>query len=230
MTSKEKNLIFFLVVVMIVVLNINLVITPGITKRKELKDQLLVAEDSKFQTDQLLARADTIDAEIEKILLSTEEMIPPFFNIVDKEYMHMWIGGLADKNQVTLESLTIGDPQVTTVTPYERDTAALAYPIGEYFNNIVNSNTLEEGQVEETAEVVEGTDQVIKTDITLGLKGSKSKIVNLVSEISHLKKHGIVNNVDLTTYDVDDEKTTSVTISLYSIHKENDGIFDYQFQ
>ena len=230
MTNKERNLIFFLVIVMIVVININLVITPGITKRKELKDQLLAAQDSKFQTEQLLARANTIDAEIETILLSTQDMIPPFFNIVDKEFIHIWIGDLANKNQVEVESLTISEPQVTTVTPYIKDTVALSYPIGEYFNNVVNSNTLETGQVEETTSSGEGTDQVIKTDITLGLKGNKSTIMNLVSEVSHLKKHGIVNNVDLTTYNVDDEKTTSITISLYSIHKENDGIFDYQFQ
>ena len=230
MTSKEKNLIFFLVVVIIVIVNINLVITPGITKRRELKDQLLVAEDSKFQTDQLLARADTIDAEIDKILLSTEEMIPPFFNVVDKEYIHMWIGALANKNQVTVEGLTLGDPQATTVTPYVKNVSALSYPIGEYFNNMVNSTTLEAGQGEEVPLVGEGVDQVVKTDLTLNLKGAKSKIMNLVSEISHLEKHGVVNNVAFTTFDVDDEKTTSITVSLYSIHKENDGIFDYEFK
>lgn len=230
MTSKEKNLIFFLVVVMIVVININAVITPGMTKRKELKDQLLVDEDSKFQTDQLLARANTIEGEIDQILLSTQDMIPPFFNIVDKEYIHMWIGALANKNQVTVESLTLGDPQVTAVTPYVKTTSALSYPIGEYFNNIVNSTTLEAGQAEEAPPVEGGVDQVVITDLTLNLKGTKAKIMNLVSEISHLEKHGVVNNVTFTTFDVDDEKTTSITVSLYSIHKENDGIFDYEFK
>lgn len=230
MTSKERNLIFFLVVVMIIVININLVITPGMIKRKELKDQLLVVEESKFQTDQLLLRAGTIDAEIEQILLSTQEMIPPFFNVVDKEYIHMWIGALASKHQVVLQSVTIGDPQVTTVTPYTRNITPLSYSIGEYFNNIVNSNTLETGKAEEAIPVGEGMDQVIRTDITLNMKGSKTKVMNLVSEISHLKKHGIVNNVGFTTYNVDDEKAGSITISLYSIHKENDGVFDYPFQ
>lgn len=232
MTNKERNLIFFLVVVMIIVININLVITPGMTKRKELKDQLLVAEDSKFQTEQLLGKANTIDSEIEQILLSTQDMIPPFFNVVDKEYIHMWIGALANKNQVTVDSLTITEPQVTVVTPYIKTITPLSYPIGEYFNNIVNSTTLEAGAVEETPQTStgEGVDQVVKTDLILNLKGTKAKIMNLVSEISHLEKHGIVNNVAFATFDVDDEKTTSITVSLYSIHKENDGIFDYEFK
>lgn len=230
LTNKEKNLIFILIVVTLLVVSIRFIIMPSVEKNNSLKVELADAQQRQFEIQQLLSKGAHIDAEIDKMVESIAEVTPPFFNLVETEYMHRWVNSLANANNISIAQLTIGEANINAVTPYTKTQSSLSYPIATYYNNMVNSTIIDQAGVNnQTLAQSEGMDQVIHRDIDVKIKGTKNDIINFVNTISHLEKHAIVRNFTLAKYDVDEPKETTVNFTIYSIHKEDDGVFHYEF-
>ncbi|MGL5676980.1 MAG: hypothetical protein ACRDDX_11240 [Cellulosilyticaceae bacterium] len=229
LTSKEKNLLYILAFVATLVVCVRFIMMPSFEKHSELEAQLEVAKQQEADMQMKLAAGAGIDEEIEATILATEEMVVPFFKATDKEYIQRWIMDMTRQAGVEVKNLTLSDQQITQVSPYTVSITNPTYAIGTFYQGMVNANgeVAAEGMTGEVAALPgEGSDQVIRNSISLSLKGNQQNILNFVHNLSAMDKHVIVENLPMAGYNEPAEKEVAINVSIYSIHKENDGHFD----
>lgn len=232
LTSKEKTLLYILALVAALVVCVQFIVMPMYQNYTDLKLELGVKQEEKFQMEQTLARAGTIDQEIEDVLIGTSEVSVPFFTPVEVEYLHKWIVSMAAQSGVTINSLNLGGKSAGVPTAYAVTDTLLTYPIGDSYHNMVNATSVDAPVQEVAAEatpVEAGKDAVIQDTINVSIKGSKENIIKFVDQLEALNKYVLVQNFALGAFDQAEEQETSVSMTLYSIHKENDGIFNFEF-
>lgn len=230
LTSKEKNLLYILALIATLVVCIRFIMMPSFEKYSALQGELEIAKQQEIEMQTKLAEGAGIEQKIEETVLATEQLVTPFFKVTDKEYIQRWIMEMTRQAGVEVKNLSIGDQRVTQVTPYKITPVDNSYAIAEFYHGMINATG--DVPVEEAPSTGiegmpgEGSDQVICNSITLGVQASNQNILNLVHNLSAMDKHVIVENLPMPIYNEATEKNVVINISIYSIHKENDGHFD----
>lgn len=234
LSNNEKNLLYLLALVLTLTVCIRFVLIPTAGKYQAAKVNLEQKRQTRSEIQDKLNRIQGIDGEIEEMLLKASQLSEPFFLDKESEYYHKWIVEMAERNQVHISSLAIGDPTFEQVEPYkvEKTEDQEAYLIEDYYNNMIDvaEENTEVGIVEEEPTVEESTSGVvIHRRLQLGVKATKGELINLMDQLSKLNKHVIVESVAIEPFNEDQKQEYNLDLKLYSIHKKDDGLFDYTF-
>ncbi|MBU3810854.1 MAG: hypothetical protein H9893_04290 [Candidatus Niameybacter stercoravium] len=230
LTSNEKFLLFILALVGTLVICIQWILLPTLGKYEALKAELANKQQERITVEQTLARAYTIDQEIEEVVTKTEKAIQPFFPATQVQYLHKWIVDRSSQAGIQLTNVSLGDSVVTNIVPYTVELPIISYPIQNYYNNMVNSTLPDEhqGEGEQPSNAI-AEDAVLNYNININVKGSKANILKFIDQLEALNKYVVVQNFAFGEFQEAGEIETSINIVLYSIHKEDDGAFNYQF-
>ncbi|MGL4363249.1 MAG: type 4a pilus biogenesis protein PilO [Cellulosilyticaceae bacterium] len=229
LSNSEKNLLYVLLIVATLVISIRFIMMPAFEKSSMLKDELALAQQEEIDVKQKLASGVGLDDRIDAMIIAADEKKIPYFTVVEKEYIQRWVMEQARINNLSATTLDLPNAVVSSIPRYSVASSILTYPIGSYYKDLVNSVGDENNEVinkELPYAHAEGTDQVIKNSITISVKGTQQNILNFVDQLSNMDKYVLVENLSLKTMDLATENTLAIRISLYSVHKENDGSFD----
>lgn len=238
LTSKERVVLFVTALLVIIVLGTRFLIMPSLDKLEVKKNELIAAQAEEARVNELIAKMDTIDEEIEAMTIKVDEISKPFFTVSSIEYIHRWIVDTAKSFNLKISQYSFTEPVIGPVEPYSVEIENTAYAIGDYYNNIVNATqgtstqeeaTSTEATTEEVITPSDNKDAVVKYTFNLAVAGTKTNILKYVDYMNSMPKHGILNNFSISTYMEDGEKETALGIELYAISKEDDKVFDYRF-
>lgn len=230
LSNKEKNLLFVLALVTVCVVCLRFVLLPILEKNSDLKVQLEQAEQNQHEVQMRLSKLNTIDEEVEKVLEETMIATEPFFTVVETEYLHKWAVKVAQQANLQVQSLAIGGKNISAVSPYSIENSNQSYPIGDFYHNMVNSTTTEDPSIEQVQGMSgNGKDAVVQMPIQLNVKGTKSQLIQFATNMASMDKHVVLQGLDLQNFDKDEERDVTLSMVLYGIHKEDDGVLNYQF-
>ena len=129
-----------------------------------------------------------------------------------------------------VQSLAIGGKNISAVSSYSIENSNQSYPIGDFYHNMVNSTTTEDPSIEQDQGMNgDGKDAVVQMPIQLNVKGTKSQLIQFATNMASMDKHVVLQGLDLQNFDKDEERDVTLSMVLYSIHKEDDGVLNYQF-
>lgn len=230
LTNKEKTLLFILALVTALVVCIRFVMIPMFEKHTMLKVELEAAQQKQHEVQMLLSKLETIDGEIDKVVEATAVAAEPFFIEVEPEYLHKWAVKVAGQAHLQVNALSVGGKGISPIGAYGVQVTNQSYPIGDYYNNMVNSTTLEEQTAQEAPALPgEGSDAVIQMPVQLNVKGTKSNLIQFATNMANLGKHVVLQGLPLDNFDKDEEREVGLSLMLYAIDKEDDGVLGYEF-
>lgn len=233
LSSSEKLLLYILLLVATCVICLWFALMPTVQSYNDLKTKLdgLKQEESNIQIQ--LAQGRGMQEKIDEMIEKAEIEKAPFLTVEEKEILQRWIVEVAENAGLKIKALSISDRQIVSVIPYIIKKENESYPIGEYY--ITSKNNTEGATVQEIQEeipkVEDGGDKVIKTSFNIAVSGNKADVIQFADTLSSSKKHILVENLPLPAFDIEEDKDVSLSISIYSIARENDGSFNrYRFE
>ncbi|MGL4739038.1 MAG: hypothetical protein ACRCW2_16445 [Cellulosilyticaceae bacterium] len=229
LTEREQNLLFLLAIVAIGLVGFKFMFVPAKAHAEAMQIQLDEKIAKEAEAKEMMAVAETIDADIAAASKQSDEVSGEFFKAEDVEYFHKWISVLAASNSLVVKNVTITEPTLASVPVYGNTFVTVTYPIKDYYNTMRNSRGDQEAIVmpeEQTETPLREDDSVLKVDITLSVSGTNTQLMNLVDHLSTRNKHIVVNSFAFGDCQSTDIQEAEVNLSVYAIEKENEYIFN----
>lgn len=230
-TEKEQVLIFLLVLIMVGVGGTKWILLPAKAHRQELQVQLQEKREKEEEAKKLMLIAETIDQDILEASRTSKAKSRPFFKRAETEYVHKWISMLAESNTLMVQNLGLERENLTVLEVYGKEFVPISYPIGDYYNDIVNAQgkqTKEEQEAKEALDLRED-DGVIQMKVVVKVSGTNNQLMSFADYLSNIGKHIIVNNFAFEDRQSTDIQEAELSLTIYCINKDEEDIFKGYF-
>ncbi|MDD3183833.1 MAG: UbiD family decarboxylase [Anaerostipes sp.] len=196
LTKRDKNLLFGLGIILVVVLFGNFIILPQWAKKDEIAIQLNDKQKQKDKMEKVINSIDENKSQLTQLSQTYAGRTRDFYDIEESHAMERKITKIILKAGLSTRDFTINDePQLASLSPYINSSVA---------KSMNNSSSSTEDSTKGTSAVTQSV--VYSYTVSVTAQGSKSNMKKLISEI-----YSNYPAIQITSYNMNTQTALTTT-------------------